>query len=63
MLDDLKQAHADLEPWQERWDNYSGNNPNKYRSSIKSAGERVRTIEADLRRRGLLPAAPGASQP
>lgn len=41
--DDLEQARADLRQQQERWDNYSGNKPDKYRFSIKGAGECMRT--------------------
>lgn len=28
--EDLNKAQEELELWEKRWDNYSGNNPNKY---------------------------------
>lgn len=57
-LEDLQAARADLERWQGRWENYSGNNPDKYRADIKLARAKVELIEADLKVRGLLPQKP-----
>jgi hypothetical protein len=49
---------AELERLNERWDNYSGNNPEKYRSAIRSANARVRVIEAKLKATGEVPQTP-----
>ncbi|MDP9993838.1 multidrug resistance efflux pump [Variovorax boronicumulans] len=54
-LEDLEAARAALTQSQEKFDRYSGNNPNKFRSEIKSAGAAVRMIEASLKASGLLP--------
>ena len=54
ILDDLQAAKTHLELVERRWENYDGNNPNKYRSSVSSAQVKVREIEADLKARGLL---------
>jgi hypothetical protein len=57
-IEDYNAAKAELERLNERWDNYSGNNPDKYRSSIRSASARVRAVEAELKSLGLLPRPP-----
>lgn len=39
----------ELESWQRRFDNYySGNNPNKYRSDIRSAASDVQRLRDEL---------------
>ena len=53
-LDELRTAKAALETAERQWENYDGNNPNKYRSSVTDARVKVREIEADLTARGLL---------
>ena len=53
--DDLDQAKAELERVQKAWENYSGNNPDKYRAQIRDAGTRVRTIERHLKEAGVIP--------
>lgn len=53
-LEDYESAKNDLKRWTEAWGNYSGNNPNKYKSDIKSAERRVRVIETHLKEQGLL---------
>lgn len=53
-LDDLQAAKAALESAERRLENYDGNNPNKYRSSVTDARVKVREIEADLKARGVL---------
>ena len=45
---ELSAAKANLANWERRWDNYSRNNPNKYRSDIRSARARVASAEAAL---------------
>ena len=57
-LDDCKVAKAELEALNQRWENYSGNNPNKYRADIKTAEAKVRAIEADLKASGLIQRTP-----
>lgn len=54
-IDDLEQATAALALLQKRWENYDGNNPNKYRASIADAQARVATIEASLKASGEIP--------
>jgi hypothetical protein len=58
-LDELQAAKAALESAERRLDNYDGNNPNKYRSSVTDARVKVREIEADLKARSLLPRSEG----
>ena len=53
--EDYEAAKARLTAVEERWANYSGNNPDKYRSELRSAREDINAIKADLKRRGLLP--------
>ncbi|MCA3633527.1 MAG: hypothetical protein INF16_12150 [Methylobacterium sp.] len=45
---ELLDANTTLERWQRAFDNYSGNNPNKFRSDIRSASERVRRLKMEL---------------
>ena len=40
LLEQLKEANAELETVLDRFDSYMGNNPNKYRSGIKNAREK-----------------------
>jgi len=55
-LEDLKQANAALEEVAERWSAaYSANRINPLDAEAKAAAERVRNIEEELKRRGLLP--------
>ena len=53
-LDDYEKAKAEARKWTEAFDRYSGNNPNKYQSDIKQARVKLREIEQDLKRRGVL---------
>jgi hypothetical protein len=53
-LDDYEKAKSELKRWSDAWDNYSGNNPNKYQADIKAASRLVRDIEAYLKAQGLL---------
>lgn len=52
---ELEQAKADLAVWNKRFDEYTGNNPDKYQADIRSARERVREIESALKEAGVLP--------
>ncbi|WP_429209915.1 hypothetical protein [Aeromonas veronii] len=54
-LKDLEEAKANLERCQKRWENYDGNNPNKYRAQIKEAQSQVRLITDFLKAQGLIP--------
>jgi hypothetical protein len=47
-VDDLEKAREALRAWEDRFDRYTGNNPNKYQSDIKVARREVRTIEDAL---------------
>ena len=54
-LEEYKAAKARLEAVQERWENYTGNNPENYRIELREARERLAAIEAELKHRELLP--------
>lgn len=54
-LEDLENARKKLEGVQERWANYTGNNPNKYESDLKSARREIRIIEDYLKSSGVIP--------
>ena len=54
-LEEHKAAKATLQAVQERWENYTGINPDKYRSELREARECLATIEAELKHHGLLP--------
>lgn len=47
-LKDLEEARAELQDWNNRWENYDGNNPNKYQSQIRAAIRRVEEIQEFL---------------
>jgi hypothetical protein len=44
----LARARAELRRWSDAFDNYDGNNPDKYRSEIETARDEVRGLEALL---------------
>lgn len=54
-LDEYEAAKARLAAIQQAWENYSGNNPDKHRSELREAREAFAVVEADLKRRGILP--------
>lgn len=54
-LEGLEKARAELKRLEAAWENYSGNNPNKYQSQIKSARTMVGVIESTLKANGTLP--------
>ena len=53
-LEDYEKARAELTLWNERWDNYTGNNPDKYQTDIRDAARKVREIKQYLEDVGLL---------
>jgi len=54
-LADLEAAKAEWKSWEDRWDSYSGNNPDKYHSQREMAQAKVRAIEQYLKSAGALP--------
>ncbi|WP_407353298.1 hypothetical protein [Luteimonas sp. R10] len=52
---DLEKAKAERETIEARWDNYSGNNPNKFHSDRNAANAKVDLIEAHLKSSGGIP--------
>lgn len=54
-LKDLEEAKTNLERCQKRWENYDGNNPNKYQADIKAAQSQVRLITDFLKAQELIP--------
>lgn len=54
-LADLEQAKAERRAVEARWDNYSGNNPNKFHSERNDAQAKVDKIEAHLKATGVIP--------
>lgn len=54
-MGDLEVARRELSEWHVRFENYSGNNPDKYRAQIKDAERKVRSIEARLKASGQMP--------
>jgi len=57
-LEDLEKAQSELKEWNEKWSNYSGNNPDKYQSDIKSARSLVRNITDYLKSNGTIELTP-----
>ncbi|CAE6770282.1 conserved hypothetical protein [Nitrospira defluvii] len=51
----MEKARAELREWDDRFERYDGNNPDKYQSQIRSACRRVRNIEDELKRTGVIP--------
>jgi hypothetical protein len=53
-LEAYEKARAELTLWNERWDNYTGNNPDKYQTDIRDAARKAREIKQYLEDVGLL---------
>lgn len=53
-LEDHAQATSALAQLKEKWENYSGNNPNKFRAAMESAKAKLLTISTELKAAGLL---------
>lgn len=56
-IEDHAVAKAMLESLNQRWENYDGNNPNKYKADIAAARAALHSIEESLKQTGLLPRA------
>ncbi|WP_160330878.1 hypothetical protein [Xanthomonas massiliensis] len=54
-IPDLEKAKTEREAIEARWDNYSGNNPNKFHSDRNAAKAKVDLIEAHLKCSGDIP--------
>ena len=52
--DDLEIAVKELEKWEIYFENYNGNNPDKFRSQVKAARAKVRMIAESLKRTGVI---------
>lgn len=57
-LEDLERARLDLRGWQERFADYTGNNPDKFASDLRTAREAVRLIESTLKADGTIARTP-----
>ena len=53
--DQLVEARADVQRWNDRFDRYDGNNPDKYRADIDAARRHVQRIERAIRERDAPP--------
>ncbi len=53
-LEDLEAAKAELARCEARWENYSGNNPQKHQTLLADARQRVRQITQALKASGDL---------
>jgi hypothetical protein len=53
--EDYEAAQDELARMIDKWDNYSGNNPNKYHSQLSAARSKVRIIESSLKIQGVIP--------
>ena len=54
-LEDLEKAKERLASLERSWENYSGNNPNKFRTRLRDAHEQVGTIQYYLKASGVIP--------
>lgn len=54
-LSDHAKAVQDLARLNEKWENYSGNNPNKFRADIEAAKATLARVERALKDTGVLP--------
>ncbi|HET6234105.1 MAG TPA: hypothetical protein VFE41_03910 [Acetobacteraceae bacterium] len=48
LADQLAAAEKELAAWREKFDNYSGNNPNKYGSDIRRCADNARRLMATI---------------
>lgn len=53
-LEDYEKTKVEYASWVKKWDNYSGNNPDKYQADIRAAARELRRIEQYLKDAGLL---------
>lgn len=61
-LEDLAEAKAELQIQNARWENYSGNNPNKFYTQIEEAKLKVYLIETELKQSGLIQLSPNEAR-
>ena len=54
-LQDYEDAKTELNAVSAKWENYSGNNPDKFRADIATARTKLHEIEVSLKSSGLLP--------
>jgi hypothetical protein len=54
-LEDLDQARQEQRLWEKRSADSNSNNPDRFRGQINAARARVRRIESELKRAGVLP--------
>lgn len=54
-LDDHAAAKTELEVLNNKYENYSGNNPNRFRADIETAKAKLHSIESHLKSTGELP--------
>jgi len=57
-LAEYSEAKAKLEALKARWENYSGNNPNKFQADIAIAKAELHSIEVELKKAGELAQTP-----
>ncbi len=57
-VEDYSAARSKLDALNAKWDNYSGNNPNKYRAEIETAKATLHSVETKLKTLGLLQRTP-----
>jgi hypothetical protein len=48
---ELAAAKSELQHWEEKFDGYTGNNPNEFRTDIKNARQKVTHLQEDLAHR------------
>lgn len=53
-IEDYAAAKAKFDALNEKWENYTGNNPNKYRADIEESKAQMHLIEVELKAAGLL---------
>ncbi|WP_442775895.1 hypothetical protein [Sphaerotilus montanus] len=54
ILEEYIAAKATLDSLNAKWDNYSGNNPDKFRADIEAARAKLHSIETELKANGSL---------
>lgn len=57
-LEDYGTAKAELDTLNAKWEQYSGNNPNKYRTDVEKAKAKLHLIETTLKANGYLSITP-----
>ena len=52
--EDLKKENDNLELWEKRWENYDGNNPNKFKNAIRNAKTSIDHIKNSIKAKQAL---------